>query len=212
MSLKCAKILPVMFFLQTVAETAGDIDDSLIGGNKSAEAPAEEEYSSDTTYGVNIVLYYKLKESVPMSKKDYTALFKVYAKKILDRLNKAADEEKDPAKKEEAEKEAALFKNGMGNVLKKLKEMWKDLIPYTGESMSEEAMICFLNYRENGDPYMIFFKHGLMEEKQVSFLVNSPLQFVSRFVINFAYKRKYLIGRSYKNDEFDWLFHLVIVT
>lgn len=158
-----------MFFLQTVAEASGDIDDSLIGGNKSAEVTTEEEYNSDTTYGVNIVLYHQLKEAGAMSKKDYTTLFKSYVKKVLEQLQKEVDEAKDPAKKEAAENEVAIFKNGVGGVLKKLKEIWNDLIPYTGESMNAEAMICFLNYRESGEPYMIFFKHGLIEEKQVSF-------------------------------------------
>ena len=171
-----------MFFLQTVAETSGDIDDSLIGGNKSAEAPAEEEYSSDTTYGVNIVLFYKLKESMPMSKKDYGTVFKKYVKKVLEHLQKEVDNTQDPAKKEQCEAEIAIFKAGIGDVLKKLKDMWKDLVPYTGESMDSDAMICFLNYRENGDPYMIFIKHGLMEEKQVS--ISCKLLHVSPIVIH----------------------------
>lgn len=66
--------------------------------------------------------------------------------------------------------EGALFKNGIGNVVKKLKAIWDDLVPYQGESQNSDGMICFLNYRENGDPYMIFFKHGLVEEKVVSCL------------------------------------------
>jgi hypothetical protein len=143
---------------KTVAEGSGDIDDSLIGGNKSAEEPSAEEYNADTTYGVNIVFNHRLQAAPTLSYKDFTKLFKGYVKKVHEYL-------KDNGQADEAE----CFKSGIGDVLKKLKAMWDDLVLYTGESASEEGMYCFLNYRDNGDPYMIFFKHGLKEEKFVSF-------------------------------------------
>lgn len=143
--------------LQTVAENSGDIDDSLIGGNKSAEEPSAEEYNSDTTYGVNIILNHRLLPTAPMSSKDYTALIKPTVKAMHDSLVKASKDD-----------EAAHFKSGMPGVLKKLKAMWDDLVLYTGESGNTDGVICFLNYRENGDPYMIFLKHWLIEEKVVS--------------------------------------------
>ena len=137
-----------------VAEGSGGIDDSLIGGNKSAEEPSAEEYNSDTTYGCNIVFNHRLQEVPGMTKKDYGALIKGYVKKVHQHLI-------DNGKEDEAE----VFKKGIPGVIKKIKEMWDDLILYTGESGGDDAMYCFMNYRESGDPYMIFFKHGLVEEK-----------------------------------------------
>lgn len=38
-----------------------------------------------------------------------------------------------------------------------------------GEKCDADAMIALLNYREDGiTPYMLFFRDGLIEEKQVS--------------------------------------------
>lgn len=148
----------MLYFLQTVAEDSGGIDDSLIGGNKSAEEPTSEEYSSDSTYGCNIVFNHRLQAAAAMSKKDYGTIIKPYVKKVHESLVSEGNAD-----------EAAVFKNGILDVVKKLKGMWDDLIPYTGESCNTDGMLCFLNYRKNGDPYMIFFKHGLVEEKQVSF-------------------------------------------
>ncbi len=93
-----------------------------------------------------------------MSKKDYGPFLKPYVKQIYEAL-------KDEDQLDEAER----FKNGIPAVVKKLKGMWDDLVPYLGESSNYSGMMCFLNYRENGDPYMIFFKHGLIEETVVSF-------------------------------------------
>ena len=146
-----------MQYSQTVPDSADDIDDSLIGGNKSAEQGDEETYSSDTTYVVNIIRNHKLQPAAALSSKQYGDVIKPYVKKVHNMLLE-----------NEAE-EAAMFKSGIPNVIKKLKKMWDDLVPYTGESANLDAMMCFLNYRENGDPYMIFFKHGVIEEKCVSF-------------------------------------------
>lgn len=63
---------------------------------------------------------------------------------------------------------AAIFKAGMPGVVKKLKAMWDNLIPYQGERGLDGGMIAFMDYRESGNPYMIFFKDGLVEEKVVS--------------------------------------------
>lgn len=143
--------------MQTVAENADDIDESLIGGNKSAEEAPAEEYKSDAVYGVNIVFNHRLQASPPISKKDYSAIIKPYVKKVHEILLEMGKVE-----------EASVFKSGIPAVVKTLKEKWDDLVPYTGEVVDSGGMVCFLNYRENGDPYMIFFKHGLTEEKLVS--------------------------------------------
>ncbi|XP_028405885.1 translationally-controlled tumor protein homolog [Dendronephthya gigantea] len=139
---------------KTVAENSGSIDESLIGGNKSAEEPTEEEYSSDTTYGVNIILTHRLRPAVPIAAKDYATVIKPGLKLILEKLTNEGKED-----------EAAFFKSNLPAVVKKIKKMWDDLVVYQGESDEENGLICFLNYRENGDPYMIFLKHWLIEEK-----------------------------------------------
>lgn len=58
-----------------VTETAGDIDDSAIGGNASAEEAAEATEATSTT-GCNIVLANRLVET-SYTKKDYQKYIKV---------------------------------------------------------------------------------------------------------------------------------------
>ena len=48
-------------------------------------------------------------------------------------------------------------------------ENFKDWQFFMGESCNVEGMLALLNYREDGvTPYMLFFRDGLIEEKQVS--------------------------------------------
>merc|ERR1712168_1712699 len=59
------------------------------------------------------------------------------------------------------------LKDYMKRVVKLLSN-FKELQFYTGESMDPDAMICMLEYKEvNGEerPVLMFFKHGLEEEK-----------------------------------------------
>ena len=109
-------------------------------------------------YGCSIVLTHRLKPyQAAIAKKDYGTVVKPYVKAVHEKLVAEGKPER-----------AAIFKAGIPGVIKKFKAIWDDLIPYRGESENENGMLCFLNYRKSGDPYMIFFKDGLEEEKVVS--------------------------------------------
>ena len=48
-------------------------------------------------------------------------------------------------------------------------ESFDDWQFFMGESCNVDGMVALLNYREDGvTPYMLFFRDGLIEEKQVS--------------------------------------------
>lgn len=64
--------------LQMISRSEGDIDDSLIGGNASAEVQ-DEGCETSTVSGVDIVLNHKLQET-SFDKKSYTAHIKDYMK------------------------------------------------------------------------------------------------------------------------------------
>lgn len=64
--------------------------------------------------------------------------------------------------------EVDVFKTNMNNSMKDILSRFKDLQLFTGESMDCDGMIAMLEYREiDGDsvPILMFFKHGLEEEK-----------------------------------------------
>lgn len=63
-------------FPQLTTETAGDIDDSKIGGNASAEGGEEEKAEASSVSGCNIVLANRLVQT-SYSKKDYGTHIKV---------------------------------------------------------------------------------------------------------------------------------------
>ncbi|XP_072301236.1 translationally-controlled tumor protein homolog [Eucyclogobius newberryi] len=139
-----------------VTRKVGEIDDSLIGGNASAEEVAEGS-DSGTESGVDIVLNHKLATTPAFDKKSFMSYLKAYMKAL-----KAKLEETSPDK-------VSAFQEDAQKAGKKMLEMVvknKDLEYFTGESMNAEGAIGFLDYREDGaTPYMIFFKAGLEIEK-----------------------------------------------
>lgn len=61
-----------------------------------------------------------------------------------------------------------VFKTNMNKVMKDILGRFKELQFFTGESMDIDGMVALLEYREiDGDsvPVLMFFKHGLLEEK-----------------------------------------------
>jgi hypothetical protein len=62
-----------------------------------------------------------------------------------------------------------VFKNNMNKVMKDVLSRFKDLQFFTGESMDIDGMVALMEYRDNPDgsqtPVLMFFKHGLLEEK-----------------------------------------------
>lgn len=69
---------------------------------------------------------------------------------------------------ETAPDQVDIFKTNMNKVMKDILGRFKELQFFTGESMDIDGMVALLEYREiNGDsvPVLMFFKHGLLEEK-----------------------------------------------
>lgn len=128
------------------------IDESLIGGNASAEEACEGTVESAVS-GVDITLNHKLRETC-FGKKDYQAYIKGYMKAI-----KAHLEETDPDR-------VAAFMASAGPAVKSIMQDIGNYQFFTGDGMHPEGMVALLNYREDGvTPYMLFFKDGLLAEK-----------------------------------------------
>jgi len=137
-------------------ETRTDGEVVLEGSNASAEE-ADEGTDSNSVSGVDIVLNHRLTETGFGTKKDFTTYLKDYMKRVVKYLE---DNDKGG--------EVDSFKKNVSEVAKKLMGNFKDLQFYTGESMDPDSMICMLEYKEvNGEerPVLMFFKHGLEEEK-----------------------------------------------
>lgn len=135
------------------------VDDSMFGGNKSAEANDED--AEDTSVsGVNIVLQNRLAE-VGVIKKKYQKYLKLYVRKLVDHLTKTKPDYVD------------TFKKKVQPAVKRILDSFDDWCFYRGETDIDyenveepEGMLCILGYREDGmTPYMLFFKDGLTEEK-----------------------------------------------
>lgn len=69
---------------------------------------------------------------------------------------------------ETAPDQVDIFKTNMNKVMKDILGRFKELQFFTGESMDCDGMVGLMEYREidnNSVPVMMFFKHGLDEEK-----------------------------------------------
>ncbi|XP_025835295.1 translationally-controlled tumor protein homolog [Agrilus planipennis] len=132
----------------------GDIN--IDGFNPSAEEELEG-CEEGLESGVDIVLNHRLAESYAFGdKKSYTAYLKDYMKKLVAKLEEKAPDQVD------------VFKTNMNKVMKDILGRFKDLQFFTGESMDVDGMVALLEYREiDGEsvPVLMFFKHGLEEEK-----------------------------------------------
>ncbi|XP_026472845.1 translationally-controlled tumor protein homolog [Ctenocephalides felis] len=137
-----------------VSRSQGDIQ--IEGFNPSAEE-ADEGTETATESGVDVVLNHRLCETFAFSdKKSYTLYLKDYMKKLVAKL-----EEKSPEQVE-------VFKTNMNKVMKEILSRFKEMQMFTGESMDCDGMVALMEYREiDGEsvPILMFFKHGLEEEK-----------------------------------------------
>uniref|UniRef100_A0A2K5CCD8 Translationally-controlled tumor protein n=1 Tax=Aotus nancymaae TaxID=37293 RepID=A0A2K5CCD8_AOTNA len=129
-----------------VSRTEGNIDDSLIGGNASAEVPEGEGTESTVIPGVDIVMNHHLQET-SFTKEAYKKYIKDYMKSIKGKLEEQRPERVKPF---------------MTHILAN----FKNYQFFIGENMNPDGMVALFDYREDGvTPYMIFFKDGLeMEE------------------------------------------------
>ncbi|KAL7677530.1 hypothetical protein ACOME3_003767 [Neoechinorhynchus agilis] len=128
-----------------------DIDDSMIGGNASAEGGGDEGLESTSESGINIVLNHKLVE-VNYDKNQFVAWLKTYSKAIVTKIADQAEADK--------------FKTAMNVWAKDVVKKLKDYSFYTGESLNAEGMIIPVSYSDDGlTVTMTFIKPGLKEVK-----------------------------------------------
>lgn len=69
---------------------------------------------------------------------------------------------------EKAPDQVEVFKTNTNKVMKDILSRFKDLQFFTGESMDIDGLVALMEYRDiDGDsvPVLMFFKHGLEEEK-----------------------------------------------
>lgn len=137
-----------------VTRKAGEI--LLDGANPSAEE-ADEGTDESCESGVDVVLNHRLAETYAFGdKKGYTLYLKDYMKKLVAKLEETHPDQVD------------TFKTNMNKVMKDLLQRFKDMQFFTGESMDVDGMVALLEYRDiDGEsvPVLMFFKHGLEEEK-----------------------------------------------
>ena len=137
-----------------VTRKHGDID--IAGFNPSAEE-ANEGTDETVESGVDVILNHRLQETYAFGdKKSYTAYLKDYMKKLVNKL-----EEKSPD-------QVDVFKTNMNKAMKDILGRFKELQFFTGESMDIDGLVALMEYREidgQSVPVLMFFKHGLEEEK-----------------------------------------------
>lgn len=137
-----------------VTRKEGEIQ--LAGSNPSAEE-ADEGTEEGVETGVDIVLNHRLVETFAFGdKKGYTLYLKDYMKKLVEKLGERAPDQ------------IEVFKTNMNKVMKELLGRFKEFQFFTGESMDCDGMVAIMEYREiegQSVPIMMFFKHGLEEEK-----------------------------------------------
>uniref|UniRef100_A0A336MAN5 Translationally-controlled tumor protein homolog n=1 Tax=Culicoides sonorensis TaxID=179676 RepID=A0A336MAN5_CULSO len=128
----------------------------LDGANPSAEE-ADEGTETAVESGIDVVLNHRLAESYAFGdKKSFTLYLKDYMKKVVAKLEERAPDQ------------VEVFKTNVNKVSKDILGKFKDLQFFTGESMDCEGAVAMVEYRDiNGEsvPVLMFFKHGLEEEK-----------------------------------------------
>ncbi|XP_078668347.1 translationally-controlled tumor protein homolog [Branchiostoma floridae x Branchiostoma belcheri] len=137
---------------KVVTRKEGSVDDSLIGGDATAQEVAES-IDESAVSGVNIVLNHNLQET-QFTKHEYMEYMKEYMKKVKEHL-----EEEQP---ERVEPFMVAATPAVKHIVQNL-ENWQFFI---GETENKEGMVALLNYRDDRiTPYMLFFKDGLREER-----------------------------------------------
>merc|ERR1719500_1441665 len=138
----------VMYEIVGKYETRKEGEVVLAGANASEDAQGDDDGGDDGTAvsGIDVVLNHQLVETGFGDKKGL---------KYLEENDRAAEIEE--------------FKANINGVMKDLMGRFKDLQFFSGESMDPDAMICMCEYKDidgKGEkPVLMFFKHGLEEEK-----------------------------------------------
>lgn len=138
-----------------VQRKLGDVQ--LDGANPSQEE-ADEGTDEVVESGLDLVLNQRLIET-GFSKNDYKTYLKGYTKSLQDKWKEMGKSDDD----------IAAAKSKFTEAVKKVLPKIGDLQFFMGESSNPDGLIALLEYRENDSgnetPFMIFFKHGLEEEK-----------------------------------------------
>jgi len=133
------------------------VDDSMIGGNASAEGEDADAGADPTSVsGIDVVLAHRLVD-FDIKKKDYMTYIKGYMGKVKDRIKETCPDEMD------------IFVANSAKFVKELVGNFKEWSFYCGESMNPDGMLVMCKWITNdkGDdePYLYYFKHGLDAEK-----------------------------------------------
>ena len=119
----------------------------------------DEAKETNSTTSINIVSTNRLikDETFSSSLKVLKTQMKKYAKKLTNKI------------KEESPAEAENFKKNLEAALQKIFAKYEHLQFFTGASdeFEGEGMLAIAEYRDK-KPFMLFFKHGLKEERVVS--------------------------------------------
>lgn len=146
-----------------VSRVHGEVDDSMFGGNASAEGGGDDGGSeAERESGIDVILDHRMKETVFGTKKEYTAYMKVYVKaifKILEGSGKT-QEEIDALKADTT----ASYKSVLAN--------FKEYQFFTGESLDPDGHIAMLDWKDEevdgktvSTPFVYYYVAGLLEEK-----------------------------------------------
>jgi len=143
-------------------ETRKGDDVQLEGANASAEEASEGTEETSTT-GIDIVLNHRLTETAFGKKGEYATFLKGYMKNVVKKLEENG----------KGDQVDSFKQNIQPYISELLKEFaFKDLMFFMGESMDPDAMTVIGVEKEveiagtkEERPVLIFFKHGLDEEK-----------------------------------------------
>ncbi|CAK9811487.1 Translationally-controlled tumor protein homolog [Anthophora quadrimaculata] len=137
-----------------ITRKTGDVD--IAGFNPSAEDAADKTEEVEQS-GVDVVMNHRLQETfIFADKKQYTAYLKNYMKSLVAKLEETSPDQ------------VEIFKTNTNKVMKDILSRFKDLQFFTGESMDVDGIVALMEYREiDGEsvPVLMFFKHGLEEQK-----------------------------------------------
>ncbi|KAJ0422709.1 translationally-controlled tumor protein [Aspergillus carlsbadensis] len=150
------------FYIQEVDNIVYEVDckfvdvDTVHGdieiGTQGQELDGHNVPSEAITGGVkevDLILQYRLKPA-SLSKSEYVDCFKDYIKAVKQKLENSNFDG------------VECFEKATQAYAKKIIANFENYRLYTGESMVlPEGMLALLGHREDGSPYMVFWKHGL---------------------------------------------------
>lgn len=140
----------------------GEVDDSMFGGNPSAEGGDDGGSEAERETGIDVILDHRLKETCFGTKKEYTAYMKDYVKAIFKSLESSGktQEEIDTLKADTTASYKAVLAN------------FKEYQFFTGESLNPDGHIAMLDWKDEevdgktvSTPFVYFYVAGLLEEK-----------------------------------------------